>query len=567
MLRCIRFGEVLLDETFRTFLICNQCQMEFVEVPEFRVHLATTSCGQRLFKDDVIGLKFGAAQVTRASKEKTYLLYNPEDVQLATAETLIGNETTTDGGDDSYLDLIKIEEELLDPRWYTDIAATQTNVSNAQAAASCSSSGNANKPMEYKMLVEAVGPYVQFKTNAGKKKSHNIVVKRFPKKVENYTANEQNPERNLNPAVKRKLELPQKQVTFNENANVKYVLNGNLCPDVNSENDEIITGDHGAVLKRRKTINIPTDQVSIQSKSAGQTIRRSSDVPKRTTGQVINVAGTKMNTKPGALSDVTKLKTIPATKVRPAATAPKPEVKAHPTNLFPNPLATQKPTDGNKNKGTNTNLMVKNPATYAKLNSNGNKSEKSPTNRIPAINKVAPPPPPPPESKPQQRNVATTAITKIQPQIVAPAKQITPPALAPLSTNKITNPAAIVAAKLGAQNANQQTNDILNKLQTRGLQVKRTQPPCVATANASITAGQQNKTMELLQKLQSKGMKVKILNGKEAACATGATVTHLNTSIKLPAMSTNVGNVALAIGKQQQNKTILNNKLIIKKVK
>lgn len=71
MLRCIRFGEVLLDESFRTFLICNQCQTEFVEVPEFRVHLATSSCGQRLFEEEVIGLKFGAAQVTRTGKDKT----------------------------------------------------------------------------------------------------------------------------------------------------------------------------------------------------------------------------------------------------------------------------------------------------------------------------------------------------------------------------------------------------------------------------------------------------------------------------------------------------------------
>ncbi|XP_017484468.1 PREDICTED: uncharacterized protein LOC108373132 [Rhagoletis zephyria] len=584
MLRCIRFGEVLLDETFRTFLICNQCQTEFVEVPEFRVHLATTSCGQRLFEEEVIGLKFGAAQVTRTGKDKTYSLYNPADVHLATTEPAISSETANDGGDDAYLDLIKIEEELLDPRWYTDIAGTQSDVGSPQPAASLPASSN-NKPMEYKELVEAVGPYVQFKETATKGKASGVVVKRFPNKAFNPTAVVKNPilpvkiqqstnqpsVRLLNPAAKRKLELAPKQVQFNDAVNVKYVINEKLCTNtmgnkkLKTQNRENCQNTDSEVLsKRRKTINIPMEQANVQPDQQKLAVKRNSDVPKTTVGPTVarnivaktiaQTATIKLEKKPNSLSSVvagTNSKANVASKIRTTMPAPQTSAQTYNKNLVPNPIVNQTQINGTKNQ-----VLVKNPITYSKVNSNGIKTAPN------AINKTMPA-----AAIPQQRTVSVTTTAAAQPAMYADSTQLIPPALAPLSSNKVCNPAAIVAAKAGVD-THQQTNDILNKLQTRGLQVKRTHPPVAITANT----GQHNKTMELLQKLQSKGMRVKIVNGKEtAAYATGATAANINASIKLPTLApnakmvSNMGNVTTAIGKP--TKTILNNKLIIRKVK
>lgn len=569
MLRCIRFGEVLLDETFRTFLICNQCQAEFVEVPEFRVHIATTSCGERLFKENVIGLKFGAAQVTRTSKEKTYLLYNPADVQLATTETVINSATTSaEGGDDAYLDLMKIEEELLDPRWYTDIASAQTEVASPQVATTISGAANANKPMEYKELVEAVGPYVQFKENASKRKPSSIVVRRFPNKSDNPAAAKKNPVlqtkleqsndqktvRLLNPAVKRKLDMAPKQVQFNDKATVKYVINEKLCTNSAAITEEISL-NNGAVVKRRKTINIPTEHTSVRQDLQEQAIRRSSDVPKSTIGmtavrktvtQATNAVGANKTAKSHNITTapaVASSKIAPATKLVSTA-VPKTDAAVPNKGLLPQTRAIAKQMNG-KNQAINSNLLVKNPNTYARANTNGITSEKPLPNRTTSVsvNKVVPA-----AIKPQPRTVTTSGVGATQAAAVASLKQTAPPALAPLSSS---NPTAT---------AQQKTNDILNKLQTRGLQVKRTQPPVTTLVNTS----QQKKTMELLQKLQSKGMKVKILNGKEAVCAS-ASINLPTTAVSDAKILCNVGSAALALVKP--NKTILNNKLIIKKVK
>lgn len=569
MLRCIRFGEVLLDETFRTFLICNQCQAEFVEVPEFRVHIATTSCGERLFKENVIGLKFGAAQVTRTSKEKTYLLYNPADVQLATTETVINSATTSaEGGDDAYLDLMKIEEELLDPRWYTDIASAQTEVASPQVATTISGAANANKPMEYKELVEAVGPYVQFKENASKRKPSSIVVRRFPNKSDNPAAAKKNPVlqtkleqsndqktvRLLNPAVKRKLDMAPKQVQFNDKATVKYVINEKLCTNSAAITEEISL-NNGAVVKRRKTINIPTEHTSVRQDLQEQAIRRSSDVPKSTIGmtavrktvtQATNAVGANKTAKSHNITTapaVASSKIAPATKLVSTA-VPKTDAAVQNKGLLPQTRAIAKQMNG-KNQAINSNLLVKNPNTYARANTNGITSEKPLPNRTTSVsvNKVVPA-----AIKPQPRTVTTSGVGATQAAAVASLKQTAPPALAPLSSS---NPTAT---------AQQKTNDILNKLQTRGLQVKRTQPPVTTLVNTS----QQKKTMELLQKLQSKGMKVKILNGKEAVCAS-ASINLPTTAVSDAKILCNVGSAALALVKP--NKTILNNKLIIKKVK
>lgn len=569
MLRCIRFGEVLLDETFRTFLICNQCQAEFVEVPEFRVHIATTSCGERLFKENVIGLKFGAAQVTRTSKEKTYLLYNPADVQLATTETVINSATTSaEGGDDAYLDLMKIEEELLDPRWYTDIASAQTEVASPQVATTISGAANANKPMEYKELVEAVGPYVQFKENASKRKPSSIVVRRFPNKSDNPAAAKKNPVlqtkleqsndqktvRLLNPAVKRKLDMAPKQVQFNDKATVKYVINEKLCTNSAAITEEISL-NNGAVVKRRKTINIPAEHTSVRQDLQEQAIRRSSDVPKSTIGmtavrktvtQATNAVGANKTAKSHNITTapaVASSKIAPATKLVSTA-VPKTDAAVPNKGLLPQTRAIAKQMNG-KNQAINSNLLVKNPNTYARANTNGITSEKPLPNRTTSVsvNKVVPT-----AIKPQPRTVTTSGVGATQAAAVASLKQTAPPALAPLSSS---NPTAT---------AQQKTNDILNKLQTRGLQVKRTQPPVTTLVNTS----QQKKTMELLQKLQSKGMKVKILNGKEAVCAS-ASINLPTTAVSDAKILCNVGSAALALVKP--NKTILNNKLIIKKVK
>nr|XP_014095395.1 uncharacterized protein LOC106621179 [Bactrocera oleae] len=569
MLRCIRFGEVLLDETFRTFLICNQCQAEFVEVPEFRVHIATTSCGERLFKENVIGLKFGAAQVTRTSKEKTYLLYNPADVQLATTETVINSATTSaEGGDDAYLDLMKIEEELLDPRWYTDIASAQTEVASPQVATTISGAANANKPMEYKELVEAVGPYVQFKENASKRKPSSIVVRRFPNKSDNPAAAKKNPVlqtkleqsndqktvRLLNPAVKRKLDMAPKQVQFNDKATVKYVINEKLCTNSAAITEEISL-NNGAVVKRRKTINIPAEHTSVRQDLQEQAIRRSSDVPKSTIGmtavrktvtQATNAVGANKTAKSHNITTapaVASSKIAPATKLVSTA-VPKTDAAVQNKGLLPQTRAIAKQMNG-KNQAINSNLLVKNPNTYARANTNGITSDKPLPNRTTSVsvNKVVPT-----AIKPQPRTVTTSGVGATQAAAVASLKQTAPPALAPLSSS---NPTAT---------AQQKTNDILNKLQTRGLQVKRTQPPVTTLVNTS----QQKKTMELLQKLQSKGMKVKILNGKEAVCAS-ASNNLPTTAVSDAKILCNVGSAALALVKP--NKTILNNKLIIKKVK
>lgn len=497
------------------------------------------------------------------------MLYNPADVQLATTETVINSATTSaEGGDDAYLDLMKIEEELLDPRWYTDIASAQTEVASPQVATTISGAANANKPMEYKELVEAVGPYVQFKENAAKRKPSSIVVRRFPNKSDNPAAAKKNPVlqtkleqsndqkmvRLLNPAVKRKLDMAPKQVQFNDKATVKYVINEKLCTNSAAITEEISL-NNGAVVKRRKTINIPTEHTSVRQDLQEQAIRRSSDVPKSTIGmtavrktvtQATNAVGANKTAKSHNITTapaVASSKIAPATKLVSTA-VPKTDAAVQNKGLLPQTRAIAKQMNG-KNQAINSNLLVKNPNTYARANTNGITSEKPLPNRTTSVsvNKVVPA-----AIKPQPRTVTTSGVGATQAAAVASLKQTAPPALAPLSSS---NPTAT---------AQQKTNDILNKLQTRGLQVKRTQPPVTTLVNTS----QQKKTMELLQKLQSKGMKVKILNGKEAVCAS-ASNNLPTTAVSDAKILCNVGSAALALVKP--NKTILNNKLIIKKVK
>ncbi|XP_067627366.1 uncharacterized protein [Eurosta solidaginis] len=621
MLRCIRFGEVLLDETFRTFLICNQCRTEFVEIPEFRVHLATSSCGQRLFNDDVVALKFGAAQVTRAGKDKTYLLYNPVDVQIATTEPV--TTTNTDGGDDAYLDLMKIEEELLDPRWYTDIGNAE--VESPQQTSSIQTSVHNNKTLEYKELVEAVGPYVQFKESVPKAKQN--IVRRLSNKVnrpavavptttvahppphstgamtktsvlpaKRDTSTDKSSTRLLNPAVKRKLDLSPKQVHFKDKVSVKYLINEDCTNAVynkrtrslgNENNEKASMGD-SSILKRRKTITIPTDAVNIQPDFQGQFVRATSELRKApvekvgtnaaaVTKRAITEANSKSAKTNSLLSSAGNCNTKPVSN---NATVLKPASQANPKILVPNTKITQKQINGTKSQNNNNaSLLVKNPITSSRANMNCTKSEiplqsMKPTStamKAPTLVKqtIAPT-----MTRPQQRSITTATKPPIVQTSFAASTQKIPHALAPLCSNIVSNPAALVASGSAPKDVQQQTNDILNKLQTRGLQVKRTQPPMPPPTKLVIAAGQQhNKTMELLQKLQSKGMKVKILNGKETTQPTGATTTHTHVSINLPItgvntkIMSNVDNVRNgAIAPGTQNQTILNNKLIIKKV-
>lgn len=58
--------------------------------------------------------------------------------------------------DDNFIDLIDIEEELLNPKWYTDLPSGEINDSKT-----CT-----HKPSkEYDILLEEVTPFVQFKDN------------------------------------------------------------------------------------------------------------------------------------------------------------------------------------------------------------------------------------------------------------------------------------------------------------------------------------------------------------------------------------------------------------------
>lgn len=100
-----------------------------------------------------------------------YLIYDFYDVEL----TVHKKEPET------FIDLLNIEEELLNPKWYSDF---NSNTANETVAAAKKTS------QKYEELVEAVTPFVQFKENVKANNTNVTNIKCFAKKINNNTQKE-----------------------------------------------------------------------------------------------------------------------------------------------------------------------------------------------------------------------------------------------------------------------------------------------------------------------------------------------------------------------------------------
>lgn len=104
--------------------------------------------------------------------------------------------------EENFIDLINIEEELLDPKWYSDL---NTDDSTGHCSAQKSSK-------QYDELVEAVTPFVQFKENLkannnGEKSSTELKVLKDNEKIVKNVQFNLNEQKTVKPTAKRKLSM------------------------------------------------------------------------------------------------------------------------------------------------------------------------------------------------------------------------------------------------------------------------------------------------------------------------------------------------------------------------
>lgn len=165
-------GQVLMDENRQFFMLCNNCHTDIKNMPEFRRHLEKCEGLENIFREGHT-LKYNTdkstqlfGKTTKGIKEVSwslkmyrhfllhpsvlqFLIYDYTDVEAQLSET-----------EKNFIDLINIEEELLDPKWYSDISP-EDNIPVTQKSSK-----------QYEVLVEEVTPFVQFKENV-KSNAHN----------------------------------------------------------------------------------------------------------------------------------------------------------------------------------------------------------------------------------------------------------------------------------------------------------------------------------------------------------------------------------------------------------
>ncbi|KAI8124004.1 hypothetical protein FF38_09757 [Lucilia cuprina] len=199
-LNCIRMGEVLLDENLQLFILCNNCHTDLRNLQDFRQHLEKCDGLENLFQKGQQNIKYNSDKATQLFGKtlkgiKEFLIYDYTDV-----------EVTYTKSEDNFIDLINIEEELLDPKWYSDL--------NNEITGNSATTTAQKSAKQYDELVEAVTPFVQFKENLktnnngsnNTKSSTELKAKesvKSPKSVQfDLTANK------VRPTAKRKLSLP-----------------------------------------------------------------------------------------------------------------------------------------------------------------------------------------------------------------------------------------------------------------------------------------------------------------------------------------------------------------------
>uniref|UniRef100_A0A1B0BSS3 Uncharacterized protein n=1 Tax=Glossina palpalis gambiensis TaxID=67801 RepID=A0A1B0BSS3_9MUSC len=151
-MNCIRTGQLLLDENLQSFVLCSNCHTDFFSLQEFHAHLGKCDGYDKFLKPE-LKIKYDFSKCTQLVGKsgqtiKEYSIYDFQDVELILPKSSIKEE--------SFMDIINIEEELLDPRWYTDLSNDVSTSKKPQTN---------KKNLQYDELVEAVTPFVQFKEN------------------------------------------------------------------------------------------------------------------------------------------------------------------------------------------------------------------------------------------------------------------------------------------------------------------------------------------------------------------------------------------------------------------
>ncbi|XP_065370382.1 uncharacterized protein LOC135962398 [Calliphora vicina] len=203
-LNCIRMGEVLLDENLQLFILCNNCHTDLRNLHDFRQHLEKCEGLENLFRKGQQHIKYNSDKSTQLFGKtlkgiKEFLIYDYNDVEVTYAKT-----------EEHFIDMINIEEELLDPKWYSDLNAEVSNNTSAQKSSK-----------QYDELVEAVTPFVQFKENLKSNNNGNNSVKsNLAKSSTELKAHTKDSEKTLKnvqfdlttnkvrPTAKRKLSMP-----------------------------------------------------------------------------------------------------------------------------------------------------------------------------------------------------------------------------------------------------------------------------------------------------------------------------------------------------------------------
>ncbi|XP_073844923.1 uncharacterized protein [Musca autumnalis] len=137
---CVNLGSILMGENFELLILCNVCENDIgSDVKDFQQHL--DSCiNYSGFKKGKHRMKYNKhkAVPTRRTKDmKEFFIYDYSEVEILKSGT-------------EFIDLLDIEEELLNPKWYT----TENSVN---------SKSNKTTQKQYDVLVEEVTQFVQFK--------------------------------------------------------------------------------------------------------------------------------------------------------------------------------------------------------------------------------------------------------------------------------------------------------------------------------------------------------------------------------------------------------------------
>ncbi|XP_037949954.1 uncharacterized protein LOC119680976 [Teleopsis dalmanni] len=498
---CIYFGRVLMNQNGELFILCTNCHKDFDSINKFRVHLEECSGLERFFQTNL--------KLIYNSKKSEHLfqktdngvnelfIYNYQDVQKLNNETTYA--VTSNGNCDNLMALIDIDEELHDSRWYSELPTSTQN--NNQCT---------RDPKKYSELVQEVTPFVQFKENvknntstciATKNKKLPTLPQKNPSGKQMQVAKSNLVESKITPVdkrAKRRLVLDKPPMVVPEKPKPSPFLEVlQVAPDV-----KVCPKEGAGTVKSNATTSAPIVKTVTSTNNAKSNFNKSGTQAINQRYRISVPANAKNSNK-----------ILPTAKEK--------------TETVSSTLSYQLSPIPKRRKIENTSAGVK-CKTIEEFKVGTNTVSKLETYQVGTFQEESN------LNKKQTQNKSIQLST-------------------PTSNKNLIKTNTVTSATSGNQGKQKETEQILNKLQTLGLKVKRTTK--IDTKNSTKPEGKASaQTLEIINKLKSNGMNIKLVSSNTSSMPVLATVTP-----KPSTLLSNNSNVPAAHG-------ILLKKTILKKV-